>query len=77
MRIVGLLPFSFVVEREIEGHFLKTTGKWKPARGARVGDNDPNPCAWESSRSQLSHAPGFKSKSLTVASEISTKNPWL
>ena len=52
-----------------------SNGKWKAMRAARVGDIDPNPCAWKSSRPQLSHAPGFKSKSLTVASEISTKNP--
>ena len=32
---------------------------------------DANPCACESSRSQLSDAPGFISKSLTVASEYS------
>ena len=32
---------------------------------------DANPCACESSRSQLSHAQGFRSKSLTVASEYS------
>ena len=32
---------------------------------------DANPCACESSRSQLSHAPRFISKSLTVASEYS------
>ena len=32
---------------------------------------DANPCACESSRSQLSHAQGFRSKPLTVASEYS------
>ena len=32
---------------------------------------DANPCACESSRSQLSHAQGFRSKSPTVASEYS------
>ena len=32
---------------------------------------DANPCALESSKSQLSHALGFISKSLTVASEDS------
>ena len=32
---------------------------------------DANPCACETSRSQLSHAQGFRSKSLTVASEYS------
>ena len=32
---------------------------------------DANPCAWESWRSHLSHAQGFMSKSLTVASEYS------
>ena len=35
---------------------------------------DANPCALESSRSQLSHALGFISKSLTVASEYSIEN---
>ena len=35
---------------------------------------DANPCACESSRSQLSHAQGFISISLTVASEYSFEN---
>ena len=35
---------------------------------------DANPCACESSRSQLSHAQGFISISLTVASECSFEN---
>ena len=35
---------------------------------------DANPCALESSRSQLSNALGFISKSLTVASEYSIEN---
>ena len=35
---------------------------------------DANPCALESSKSQLSHALGFISKSLTVASEYSIEN---
>ena len=39
-------------------------GKWKAMRAARVSDMDPNSCAWESSRSQFSHALGFKSKSI-------------
>ena len=34
-----------------------------------------NPCASESPRPELSHAQGFISKSLTVASECSTENP--
>ena len=36
---------------------------------------DMNPCALESPRPELSHAQGFISKSLTVASECSTENP--
>ena len=35
---------------------------------------DANSCACETSRSQLSHAQGFGSKSLTVASEYSFEN---
>ena len=35
---------------------------------------DANPCACETSRSQLSHAQGFISKSLTVVSEYSMEN---
>ena len=35
---------------------------------------DAGPCACESSRSQLSHAQGFVSISLTVASEYSFEN---
>ena len=35
---------------------------------------DANPCACESSRSQLSHAQGFMSISLTVAPEYSFEN---
>ena len=35
---------------------------------------DANPCACETSRSQLSHAQGFISISLTVASECSIEN---
>ena len=35
---------------------------------------DANPCACESSRSQLSHAQGFISTSLTVAPEYSFEN---
>ena len=50
-------------------------GKWKATRAARMGDIDANPCASESPRPELSHAQGFISKSLTVASEYSTENP--
>ena len=42
---------------------------------ATVRDFDLNPGACESWDLELSHAPGFKSKSLTVASEISIENP--
>ena len=35
---------------------------------------DANPCACETSRSPLSHAQGFMSISLTVASEYSLEN---
>ena len=35
---------------------------------------DANPCSLESSRSQLSHAQGFKSKYRTVAPEYSIEN---
>ena len=62
------------VRGEVDSEQMSATSKWKPTREARVGDIDPNPFACESSRSQLSHALRFKSKSLTVASEISTKN---
>ena len=44
-------------------------------RGEGVHRMGTNPCASESPRPELSHAQGFISKSLTVASEYSTENP--
>ena len=46
----------------------------RPIREEGVHRMDANPCACESSRSQLSHAQGFISISLTVAPEYSFKN---
>ena len=44
-------------------------------RGEGMHRMGTNPCASESPRPELSHAQGFISKSLTVASEYSTENP--
>ena len=46
----------------------------RPIREEGVHLMDANPCASESSRSRLSHAQGFISISLTVASEYSFEN---
>ena len=46
----------------------------RSCRGEGMYRMDANPCALKSSRHQLSHAQGLKSKSRTVASEYSIEN---
>ena len=48
---------------------IENKDKGKHAMLACVSDIDANACAWVSPRPQLLHAQGFKSKSLTVASQ--------
>ena len=61
--------FIFLHKNQTFSPKIENKEKGKHAILACVSDIDANACALVSTRPQLSHAQGFKSKSLTVASQ--------